>query len=306
MRLSSTARLQHRGDSSEKSLPVSGDHPNALCLICASADTTVVISQGGRKLVKCRACSVAFLDPVPSEADLARKFTDQYITDIERLEGTFGKSRDTVLLRVAAEIQSRCRSGHILDVGCAGGHFLSKYFASQAWQRYGVEPSRFAAERAADSGVKILGGSVLGGDLPADFFDVITVIDVLYYFRQPQRELRALRSALKPTGRLFIELPLAETQLLRHTTKLGHLSGGTRSLLDSGHLYFLNPASIAHLLRETAFKIQAIVPLPGIQQRRAHQALLFKSFYLASRALWRASGGRWMFGPSFLVVAARA
>jgi 2-polyprenyl-3-methyl-5-hydroxy-6-metoxy-1,4-benzoquinol methylase len=299
------ARLRNSASAAESSL-APAMHSNVACPICAAAGTTTITARDHRQLIRCQSCSVVFIDPLPTEADLAARFADHYITDDARLEGTFGKSRDTVLSQIAAEVRRRSPAGRILDVGCAGGHFLSTFFASDSWQRFGIEPSRFASARAAEKNIRILAGTVFADNLPADYFDVITAIDVLYYFRQPARELEAFRSMLKPSGLLFIELALAETQLWRHTTKAGRIGGTARSLLDSGHLYFLNPSSISHLLRESGFKITAIVPLPGIQQRRACQSFLFRSYYLASRLIWRISGGRWMFGPSFLVVASRA
>jgi SAM-dependent methyltransferase len=255
--------------------------------------------------MKCHACGVVFLEPLPSPAYVSEHFTDRYIPNEERLQRTFGEARDSVLSVVAAHVQEkRKEGGRILDVGCAGGHFLSRFFASSSWQSFGVEPSRYAAARAAEKGIKVYQGSVLSVELPAAFFDVVTVVDVLYYFREPLQELRAIRSALKPDGLLFIALPLAATQLWRHTYHMGRLLGGTtRSLLNSGHFYLFNPSSLEFLLREAGFGAVQFHPLPGIRQRRPFEEILSRTYYQASRLLWHVSGGHLMMGPNFLVTA---
>lgn len=287
---------------------LSTDAPQVVCRLCMDAgEKTVVISNFDRKLLKCRACGVAFLDPLPTVQELSTHFSDRYIKDEERLENTFTKSRDSVLSQVAARTKKRKNSGRILDIGCAGGHFLSHYFPSSDWEKFGVEPSKYASAKAAEKGIKMCEGQVLDANLPTAFFDVVTALDVVCYFARPQQEMEKIRRSLKPDGVLVIELPLAEAQIWRNSTKLKQFVGGKgRSLTHCGHLYFFNQSSIDFLLHATGFRIAEFAPLPGNKQRRLYQDLVFDGYYTASRLLWQTSGSRLMLGPNFLAVATPA
>ena len=120
------------------------------CRLCGTAGEHRLVLKGvGKHLRKCASCGVVFLDPPPPDPEIDHHFSSQYIRDDDRLENNFGKRRDEVLSLVAREIQTRKGNGTVLDVGCAGGYFLNRYFDQSQWKRYGVEPSRYAAEKAA-------------------------------------------------------------------------------------------------------------------------------------------------------------
>jgi SAM-dependent methyltransferase len=274
------------------------------CRLCGVAGRTSIVVGGAEKhLARCQACKVVFLDPPPDEVNVKAEFEERHITNDDRLEKFFGSRRDPVLSFVANHISLFKKRGHILDVGCAGGHFLERFFPDSEWRKSGVEPSRFAAARAQDHGITIYQGQLSSVRLPDCTFDVITALGVLLYFRDPRRELEALRKALKPGGILVIELPLAEAQLWRNSAKLSRLvMAKSRSLLGSGHLFYYNVASLTYLLAKTGFRVEKIMPVPAMKQRNAYQDLLSGVYYHASRTLWALSSRRVMLGPDFLAI----
>lgn len=276
-----------------------------LCRLCRTfGQAETAVSNGTRRLVKCYACGVAFVDPLPSSSYIAAHFKDHYITDDLRLEQVYGELRRQALTLVAAQVRRRQQGGKILDIGCAGGYFLDRYFHSAQWEKFGIEPSRYALRRALQRGIQTYEGDVLSVELPAKFFDVITVAGVLPYFREPRQELYAIRRALKPDGLLVLELPLGATQVWRHTTKLGRITGGgTRSIFDSPHLYFYNLTSLRLLLRETRFRVERPCPSPGNEQPGKFSDILFQTYYQSSRLLSRISGGGIMLGPGVVICA---
>jgi 2-polyprenyl-3-methyl-5-hydroxy-6-metoxy-1,4-benzoquinol methylase len=277
----------------------------SLCRLCReSAPMSLVLDSGEARLLKCGHCGVTMLDPAPTQVELARHFADDYINDDQRIEKTFEKSREAILAQVAENVLQRKKSGNILDIGCAGGYFLNRFFSQPGWERHGLEPSRYAARKIAESGIRVYQGDVLSVELPTGFFDVVTAMDVLCYFREPNLELHAIRQAMKPDGLLLIELPLAETQLLRNTGRTAALAGGAGRLLTKcGHLYFFNRSSIEILLEKSGFHIEAFLPVPGNHQSHFYKDLVFGTYYWASKLTWHLSGRRLMLGPNFLVVA---
>lgn len=276
------------------------------CRLCrASGHIEIAVSNGDVQLVKCKACGVGFVDPLPSPASIATHFKEHYITDDLRLEQVYGELRREALTLIAAQVQRRKSGGRILDIGCAGGYFLDRYFRSVEWQKFGVEPSGYAVRRALERNIRTYEGEVLSVDLPLQFFDVITVAGVLPYFREPRQELSALRDSLKPDGLLVLELPLGATQVWRHTTTLGRMTGGgTRSIFDSPHLFFYDSPSLGLLLRETGFREEGVFPSPGNRQAQKFQDLLFGSYYQTSRLLSWLSRGTIMLGPGLVMCAA--
>lgn len=276
----------------------------ATCRLCgAIGRTSVVIQRGDKRLERCHVCKVVFLEPPPDEMVATEEFEERHITSDDRLERFFGSRRDPVLSFVAKHIFEIKKRGQILDVGCAGGHFLDRFFPNSEWQKSGVEPSRFAAGRAKEKGITIYQGSLASAKLPNSAFDVITALGVLLYFREPQRELAVLQKALRPGGILLIELPLAEAQLWRNSPQFSRLVGAkSRSLLGSGHLFYYNVASLTFLLRRAGFRVDKIMPVPAMKQRNAYQDLLSRIYYHASRAIWALSSRRVMLGPDFLAL----
>lgn len=279
--------------------------PTGCCPLCFRRGVTaMVLADADRRLKKCRVCDVHYVEPMPSRQEISAHFSDEYITSEERLENSFGRTREEVFSRVARYVQKRKISGRILDVGCAGGYFLHRFFAHRRWEGFGVEPSKFAAVRAGERGITIYCTDLISADLPPSSFDVVTVLDTFYYFPEPRRELRAIRRVLKPSGLLVVELPLGSSQIWRNATKPGRLLGGTpRSLLGSGHVFFYTPKSVSHVLRECGFKPEEYVPLPGNAQRTAYLNLAYRAYYSVSFLLWYLTRGRVMLGPAFLVAA---
>jgi SAM-dependent methyltransferase len=278
---------------------------SAVCRLCRTVDrTSVLVSNPIRRLVKCKACGVAFLSPEPDPGQLSNHMAEHYITDEIQTEHNFGKARESVISRVAALVRSRRTRGRILDIGCAGGYFLGKYFSSPDWECFGVEPSKYGASKAASKGITVFRGDLSSVQLPAGYFDVVTIFDTLSYFRTPEQDLRVLRGAMKKNALLVIEQPVADTHIWRHATKLGRLLGGApMSLLESGHNFLYDPLSMKVLLRESGFEITAVDTLPGNKQRHPVRDALFSVYYSASRLAWISSRHKLMLGPNFVVTA---
>jgi SAM-dependent methyltransferase len=235
---------------------------------------------------------------------LADYFEADYLRNDELLERQFGRVRDRILSLVAQDVHRRKKGGNILDIGCAGGYFLKRFFSGSRWELHGVEPSRLGAKRAEEKGIRVYPGQAHSVDLPGAYFDVVTAMDVFYYFFEPQRELSVIRNSLKPDGLLFIEVPLAEAQLLRNAGCTALLAGKTVKQWPLGEiLYFFNRDSIRFVLEQSGFQVDAFLPMPGNHQGNLPKDLVFDGYYLASELAWHLSAHRLMLGPNFLAVA---
>ena len=275
------------------------------CPLCSSGlGQNILAEDEGTSLRRCSNCGATYVFPQPSAADLAAHFRDDPAEN-EDLEGKFEMNREKVLARVAEYIRGRMQRGTILDVGCATGLFLARFFRRPNWDPWGLELTAKAAEKAAARGVQVGRGDVHNARFADDSFDVITVLDAFYYFPEPARELAEFHRILTRDGLLVLELPWATSRIWRTSTSLGRLvSGSRRTLLQSSdHLFYFTPKSIALLLARCGFRVQAIFPLPGNRQAHRLRDLAFRAYALGSSLAYFASGGRIFLGPRFLVAA---
>ena len=91
------------------------------------------------------------------------------------------------------KILQRVQSGDVLDVGCGMGNFLMTF--NDDWNKYGIEISRFAAEKASSNGIKIL------EKIPQnEKFDLIIWRGVFQHLDCPLKTLDECIRALKPGG----------------------------------------------------------------------------------------------------------
>lgn len=277
-----------------------------VCPLCSDPGQIDIAEYQGRFLRRCLHCSGRYVFPQPSPTEVAAHF-EKDCADQEYLERKFELNREKALSRVADYIQRDRSGGTILDVGCATGLFLARFFTGPTWQASGLELTPTAAEKAAAKGVRVFCGDLHQAQYPAKSFDIITVLDAFYYFPDPRRDLAGLRRVLKPDGLLIVELPLATSRIWRTSRPLGRLLSGSRRplLKSSDHLFYFTPKSMSLLLERCGFQVKAIVPLRANSQAQPLRNLAFQMYSLVSLVLHSLSRAKIFLGPRFLVAAAK-
>ncbi len=277
------------------------------CPLCASLDQKTISEHERKWLKRCLHCDASYVFPQPSLSTVTAHFEDSSTLSETDLESKFERNRERVLSRVADYIQNRKQEGSILDVGCATGFFLGRFFPKPKWHVWGVELSRQTAEKAAEKGIRVHCGSIRTAKFAESSFDIVSVIDTFYYFPEPQSELAQFHRVLKGDGMLMLELPLAGSRIWRTSGRLGKLLSGTRRPLleSSDHLFYYTPKSISLLLERCGFRVQAILPLPGNKQEHFFRNLIYRAYSFLSLVLHSASRSRILLGPRFLVAAGK-
>jgi SAM-dependent methyltransferase len=97
------------------------------------------------------------------------------------------------------------RPGRALDVGCGRGELAAALLA-RGWDVAGVEPSQRAAQIAARRGVEVLGGTLATAALGGGY-DVAVLRHSLEHLPDPVGDLRRVREALCPGGRVIVSVP---------------------------------------------------------------------------------------------------
>jgi 2-polyprenyl-3-methyl-5-hydroxy-6-metoxy-1,4-benzoquinol methylase len=100
--------------------------------------------------------------------------------------------------------------GRLLDVGCGSGMLLERMRAL-GWEVEGADVDASAVENARRKGLNVHLGDLEGCRFPDASFQVVTMSHVIEHVKDPQRLLRECHRVLKPSGRLVLITPNAQS-----------------------------------------------------------------------------------------------
>jgi SAM-dependent methyltransferase len=202
------------------------------------------------------------------------------------------------LKRIAGWILDRHPSpGAILDIGCSYGALLAQF--PETWRRVGVEPSSHACQMARMRlpGGEILPGSLASVSLPENAFDVITMVDTIYYLPHPVRDLTRLSGLLKHDGMVLIEAPnfINRFQVYKWL----------RRSFPRSWMYFFTPSYLEKVLRKAAFQVVDLLYLPSnlINDQFLWKRQLAWTEFFFLRSLKGISLGKLDYIPHFVLIA---
>ena len=282
------------------------------CHVCSSLEQDLYLEARGYRVVRCRECSLWYVNPQPSPDELGH-FYERY-DDGEQWRG--GEEHFNRCVRDA--ILRYKRKGAVLDVGCGSGNFLL-CMREAGFSAFGIEPSQTGSDYARSMhGIETFCGMV--EDYQAvnrsRRFDVVTLLNVLEHLPRPTLTLQRLRQSMARDGLLVAVVPDA-----RFHAVLGRLRQGfgfrdpfwlerPTSLLSGfklpDHLCSFQPRTISLLLEHWGFKVEEMYNAPVVFNPQVYRNLgkiLLRSMF---QLLYRLTLRRFLFGYSTLVVARKA
>lgn len=234
-----------------------------VCNLCGSTNAVPIISDlpdyllhhndVSTAFVKCVSCGLVYQNPRPTFAEMAA----HYPPDYESYAPEPDAENSSWLLRQAIRygVSKRCRyvtrykrAGRLLDVGCATGIFLQGIRSSGNWEPYGVDINEQVTHIAQGHGLDVRLGTLEQAGFADEFFDVVTMWDVLEHLYDPASSLREIYRILKPDGFVVIRVPNASSW---DSQLFGRYWAG----LDSPrHLYVFTPLTLDALLTANHFQ----------------------------------------------------
>jgi SAM-dependent methyltransferase len=184
-------------------------HP--LCTLCGSTGRELFVRHDV-PIYGCSSCGHRFALPPAGDAHVATVYDDSYFSGGGAgykdylSEGTLlrqhGRRYGRLLSRITNESVSR--PGTVLDVGCAAG-FILQGLMDEGWSARGVEPNPAMGRFGRDTlGVDIATSSL--EDFHSDTaFDVVTLVQVIAHFVEPQSVIEHVRNLVMPGGYCLVE-----------------------------------------------------------------------------------------------------
>jgi len=211
------------------------------------------------KMIKCRKCGLATLNPMLSEREVRALYTTDYFEKdfrcgfSEPYKDAALRIKDEFLCHQLREIKQLVPRGKVLEIGCAGGGVLLA-FKESGYQACGVEVNQDIAKWGKNNlKVNILVGTLHEQDFPSSFFDVVYTGDLIEHIRDPIAFLRKVNFILKNKGIVAIDLPFEINSLFaRFCQKLGIVR---KKPYKPYHLYSYVPGTLRALLKTCGFQM---------------------------------------------------
>lgn len=226
------------------------------CPVCRSSrretryknltDTLFHVAPGAWEMHACRDCGLLHLDPRPTEASIARAYSDYYTHKTfkpmeppasnltgrvlqglqnDYLHHYWGLKREfripggrwvlVCLPGFRRAIRYECRHLHppfpgarLLDLGCGSGAFLAEA-AALGWRADGLEPDPQAVAAGLKRTIPIRQGGLPDTGVADNTYDAVTMSHVIEHIHDPIAALKEVYRILKPGGMLWVSTPNA-------------------------------------------------------------------------------------------------
>lgn len=217
------------------------------CPLCGESKYRKIYKERGTLgIVKCLGCGLVQLDNISAMFDV--KNYEYYKNRInmkpQELYNPLTTKRYIDLLR---KFECYRENNALLDIGCGQGQFLS-VAKSMHWQIEGIEIAPYAVEICNKFKLNAICGDFLELDLKNNYYDIITMSEVLEHITQPKKYLLKINHVLRRGGVFFFTTPNFNSLtriLLQNKWRLIHKE----------HLFYFTPVSIKKLLDQVNFKI---------------------------------------------------
>lgn len=234
------------------------------CPICKSKkylrsyykDITTWEFKGRFSIVKCNNCGLLIQSPRAPFNQVSQYYPSEryWGMDANKLKKTknWKKKREKDFGYIYKRLLNYRLKGKILDIGCGTGAFLTK-FKEKGWETCGTDIIKplISYARKVHS-LTVLEGNIEDIPLKENYFDVITINNVLEHVYHPDKTLIKVRKLLKKDGIIMIAVPNSES--IGH-----HLFRKNWNLFSPGrHLYIFSPNNITTILERSGLDVISI------------------------------------------------
>ena len=224
------------------------------CFLCGHNDGDTKLKWNeGYTLIQCRKCGVVSANIAPDCSQEIYKDIDNYERYAERIakyfnyrKETFGQERYWYTLE---RLKLNTSEIKLLDVGCGVGYFLDLLKEKEVWAK-GLEVNPLQVKYCKDIGLNVSSNNV--SDEPEEYYDVVTMFDVLEHLTEPVDFFSDINKVLKSKGYIVMYTPNF------HSIGFELMAEKQNLLQPFEHVCFYNKSSLDFLALQTNFKIISI------------------------------------------------
>ncbi len=236
------------------------------CIACGSK-TSRFAAKPDRWYVKCGTCGSVQLDPVPTEEELAKLYSSDYAQAGHQLESE-------VLWKIRAApdcfsidlIRKNGVDDLVVEIGPGHGNFLER-LRQQSIRAIGVEPSDEYVALLKRRGFEVEQGFVDDMSRQSLQAGCVYLSHVFEHLRDPAAALTAMKSALRPGGRIVMYQPTAYLgpylgrlqQVLTSSQYMSDLGGWLQSPY---HILLISPHGMDALCRKVGLRLLEVHATP--------------------------------------------
>ncbi|OEJ16729.1 methyltransferase [Brachyspira hampsonii] len=177
-----------------------------ICKLCGyEGEMKVKSIVNGNNILLCPNCTLEFMYPQTSDEELNKIYSGKnYPTcsfDNGAEENPITLMKRKTFNNVLKKILPYCNYGNLLDIGCSSGLLLEEA-KLLGFEPYGIEISEYASSIAKKriGSDRIYNGTLETSNFNKNFFNVITMIDVIEHVRNPIETLKYAKNILNSTG----------------------------------------------------------------------------------------------------------
>ncbi len=203
--------------------------------------------------LKCNNCGMIYANPIIRPSVVNKLYIESrynYGDQEENLKSTYG----SFLKKMGKFINIK---GNILDIGTGNGFFLMEALKQGYKTAFGIEPSKHAIE-LADEKIKknIIPDILRDNQFKKDFFDVITLFQVIDHIEDPNSVLRICNKYLKEKGFILI---------ISHNVDSwsSKILGEKSPIFDIEHTQLFSQKTISKILKKNGFEVINIKSVPS-------------------------------------------
>lgn len=235
------------------------------CPLCSSCQQTLLLKSTGVKprvssqvrvtdkhfglhgdIIRCKKCNFVYIGDkgyVKKVVGLYKNMSDEVYLQEE-------KERRISFINILKNIETlrRGKKGKLFDIGCCTGGLLVDA-KIMGWLPYGIDPSSWACRIAYKRHrLRIFNGKVENYKLRHNYFDAVTLLDVLEHVEDPNSTVKKIFLILKRDGVFCVVTPNYESLASKI---LGKRWWGIRL----GHVSYFDEESLGRLMKGNGFRL---------------------------------------------------